>query len=67
MVVLSLSDHYNAGNVSVTRLQDGLPVELVDVVERAGRLPLGNVRLITVPTWVPALKTGSHLSVYAKR
>ncbi|WP_254505503.1 beta-propeller fold lactonase family protein, partial [Salmonella enterica] len=24
---------YNAGNVSVTRVQDGLPGELVDVVE----------------------------------
>ncbi len=40
---------YNAGNVSVTRLQDGLPVELVDVVEGWTAATRQILRRITVP------------------
>ncbi|MGS9323903.1 beta-propeller fold lactonase family protein, partial [Salmonella enterica subsp. enterica serovar Infantis] len=34
---------YNAGNFSVTRLQDGLPVELVDVVVGLDGCPSANI------------------------
>ncbi len=47
---------YNAGNVSVTRLQDGLPVELAGCGGRAGRLPLANITPDNRTLWVPALK-----------
>ncbi len=55
MVVLSLSDR-SAGNVSVTRLQDGLPVELVDVVEGLDGCHSANTSDNLFTLWVPALK-----------
>lgn len=57
---------YNAGNVSVTRLEDGLPVGVVDVVE-AGRLPFRQY-LTGQPYAVGSgIKAGSHLPVYGQR
>lgn len=47
---------YNAGNVSVTRLQDGLPVELVDVVEGLDGCHSANITPDNRTLWVPALK-----------
>ena len=43
---------YNAGNVSVTRLEDGLPVGVVDVVEGLdGRLALWMSAVMLVPNF----------------
>ena len=57
---------YNAGNVSVTRLEDGLPVGVVDVVG-AGRLPFR--QYLTGQPYVvgSGIKAGSHLPVYGQR
>ncbi len=53
---------YNAGNVSVTRLEDGLPVGVVD-----GRLPFRQY-LTGQPYAVGSgIKAGSHLPVYGQR
>lgn len=47
---------YNAGSVSVTRLEDGLPVELVDVVEGLDGCHSANISPDNRTLWVPALK-----------
>ncbi len=50
---------YNAGNVSVTRLEDGLPVGVVDVVEGLDGCHSANIspdnRTLWVPAWTIAL------------
>ncbi|MFO6427337.1 beta-propeller fold lactonase family protein [Escherichia coli] len=58
---------YNAGNVSVTRLEDGLPVGVVDVVEGLEWLPFRQY-LTGQPYAVGSgIKAGSHLPVYGQR
>lgn len=47
---------YNAGNVSVTRLEDGLPVGVVDVVEGLDGCHSANISPDNRTLWVPALK-----------
>ncbi|MCU8649494.1 beta-propeller fold lactonase family protein, partial [Escherichia coli] len=47
---------YNAGSVSVTRLEDGLPVEVVDVVEGLDGCHSANITPDNRTLWVPALK-----------
>ncbi|WP_348250087.1 beta-propeller fold lactonase family protein, partial [Salmonella enterica] len=47
---------YNAGNVSVTRLRDGLPFELVDVVEGLDGCHSANITPDNRTLCVPALK-----------
>lgn len=46
---------YNAGNVSATRLDDGLPVGLVDVVEGMDGCHSANISPDNRTLWVPAL------------
>jgi 6-phosphogluconolactonase len=50
------SGSYNAGCVSVTRLEDGIPVETVDVVEGLEGCHSANISPDNRTLWVPALK-----------
>ncbi|WP_414163199.1 6-phosphogluconolactonase [Superficieibacter sp. BNK-5] len=50
------SASYNAGSVGVVRLQDGLPVETVDVVEGLEGCHSANISPDNHTLWVPALK-----------
>ncbi|WES69887.1 6-phosphogluconolactonase [Superficieibacter sp. HKU1] len=50
------SASYNAGNVGVVRVQDGLPVETVDVVEGLEGCHSANISPDNRTLWVPALK-----------
>ena len=53
---------YNAGSVSVTRLEDGLPVELVDVVEGLDGCHSANISPEPYPVG-SGVETGSYLPV----
>ena len=50
------SASYNAGSVGVVRLQEGLPVETVDVVEGLEGCHSANISPDNRTLWVPALK-----------
>ena len=50
------SGSYNSGCVSVTRLEDGIPVETVDVVEGLEGCHSANISPDNRTLWVPALK-----------
>ncbi|VVT53124.1 6-phosphogluconolactonase (EC [Kosakonia radicincitans] len=50
------SASYNAGSVSVTRLEDGIPTEIVDVVEGLEGCHSANISPDNRTLWVPALK-----------
>lgn len=51
----------------MTRLEDGLPVGLVDVVEGMDGCHSANISPDNRTLWVPALKAGPYLPVYPQR
>ncbi|MGU0055848.1 beta-propeller fold lactonase family protein [Enterobacter hormaechei] len=61
------SGSYNAGCVSVTRLEDGIPVETVDVVEGLEGCHSANISPDNRTLWVPALKQDRICRVYPER
>ncbi|WP_449550470.1 6-phosphogluconolactonase [Lelliottia amnigena] len=50
------SGSYNAGSVSVTQLEEGIPVETVDIVEGLEGCHSANISPDNRTLWVPALK-----------